>query len=80
MKRYISSDKPKLAQTGNFIFITGKSSKLRKPVKTWKRILKEQGKNRAVKVQERAKPLPIEMVEWLQRITGQVQDLQGRVR
>tara|TARA_Y100000310_G_C20269525_1_gene617369 strand:+ start:369 stop:590 length:222 start_codon:yes stop_codon:yes gene_type:complete len=68
MKRYISSDKPKLAQTGNFIFITGKSNKLRKPVKTWKRILKEHRKSRTVKVQERAKPIPAELTEWLKGI------------
>ena len=68
MKRFITSSKPRLAQTGNYIFVRGKN--IRKPVKTWKTVLKEQGKNRTVKVQERAKPIPAEMVEWLQKLTG----------
>ena len=66
MKNYRVSDRPRLAQTGQFIYTRGKS--IRKPVKTWKTVLKEHGKGRTIAVQERAKPLPAEMVEWLQRL------------
>tara|TARA_Y100000296_G_scaffold48630_1_gene55729 strand:- start:710 stop:916 length:207 start_codon:yes stop_codon:yes gene_type:complete len=68
MKRFITSSRPRIAKTGDYIQIVRK--KVRQPVKTWKTVLKEQGKNRTVKVQERAKPIPAEMVEWLQRLTG----------
>jgi len=66
MKRYISSGMPRLAQSNIFIFTKGKTT--RKPVKTWKTVLKEQGKSRTVKVQERAKPIPAELTEWLKGI------------
>jgi len=68
MKKYITSDTPRLSRTGDYIHIVRK--KVRQPVKTWKTVLKEHGKSRTIAVQERAKPLPAEMVEWLQRLTG----------
>jgi len=67
MKNYRVSNKPKLAEVGQFIY-TGKSKTIRKPTKNWKTVLKEQKKIRAVKVQERVVPIPAEMVEWLQGI------------
>tara|TARA_R110000824_G_scaffold265738_1_gene454643 strand:+ start:592 stop:801 length:210 start_codon:yes stop_codon:yes gene_type:complete len=67
MKNYRVSNKPKLAEVGQFIY-TGKSKAIRKPVKNWKTILKEQKKLRAVKTQARAVPIPAEMLEWLQGI------------
>ncbi len=69
LKNYRESGQPNLAQIGRFIY-TGKSKAIRKPAKTWKTVLKEQRKIRAVKVQERERPLPAEMVEWLQKLTG----------
>ena len=69
-KRYITSDSPRLAQTSRPIkYITGKS-KIRQPVKTRKMILKEHIKSRTLQTRERAKPIPPEMVEWLQSLTG----------
>lgn len=68
-KRYITSDTPRLAQSSArpTQYITGKRG-LRKPVKTWKTVLKEHKKSRTVKVQERAKPIPAELAKWLESI------------
>ena len=67
MKRYIESTTPRLAQTGRFIYTKGKT--IRKPVKTWKAVLKEHKNNRLIAVQERAMPLPAELIRWVQSIT-----------
>jgi len=67
MKRYIVSDRPRLAQTGEYVNIVRKSN--RKAVKTWKTVLKEHVKGRTIAVQERAMPLPAELIRWVQSIT-----------
>ena len=67
MKSYRVSDTPRLAQTGRFIYIKGKAT--RKPVKTWKTVLKIRQAERAIAVQEIAKPVPAGLMEWLQSIT-----------
>tara|TARA_R110002020_G_scaffold51249_2_gene145130 strand:- start:810 stop:1016 length:207 start_codon:yes stop_codon:yes gene_type:complete len=68
MKKYITSDIPRLSRTGDYISIVRKSN--RRAVKTWKTVLKIRQSERKIKVQEKSKPLPTEMVEWLQRLTG----------
>ena len=67
MKGYRVSSKPQLSQTGQFIYTKGKA--IRKPVKTWKTVLKEHKKNRLIAVQERARPIPAGLIEWLKGIT-----------
>ena len=69
-KKYVTSGIPRLAQTPsrptNYIVIR----KRVKPVEHWKLTLKEHRNNRAVKTVERAKPIPIEISDWLARLTS----------
>ena len=65
MKNYRTSNKPSLAQVGRFIY-TAKKSSTRKPVKTWKTVLKEHNANRVIKTVARVKPVSAEMQRWLQ--------------
>jgi len=57
-KNYRVSNKPILAETGRFMLTRAKT--IRKPVKNWKTVYKLHAKQRTVKVQERALPLPTE--------------------
>ena len=66
MKKYITSDTPRISRTGDYIQIVRKSN--RRAVKTWKTVLKIRQSERKIKVQERVVPLPTEMVEWLKGI------------
>ena len=70
-KKYVTSGMPRLAQTPssptNYIKVIRKRVK---PVEHWKLTLKEHRNNRAVKTVERAKPIPIEISDWLARLTS----------
>jgi len=57
-KNYRVSNKPILAETGQFILTRAKTT--RKPIKNWKTVYKLHVKHRTVKVQERALPLSTE--------------------
>ena len=48
MKKYVTSNTPRLAHTGDYIQIV--KNKIRQPVKTWKTVLKIQQATRKVKV------------------------------
>mgnify|MGYP003656619439 CR=1 FL=1 len=70
-KKYVTSDMPRLQQSSarptNYTKVI---SKRVKPVKHWKLTLEEHRNNRAVKTVERAKPIPIEISDWLARLTS----------
>ena len=67
MKRYITSDTPRLSSANNYIkYIPRKAE--RKPVSTWKKTLKAHIAHRVVKTQERVKPISAELGTWLQSI------------
>lgn len=69
MKRYITSDTPRLSSANHYTkYVTGRA--IRKPVKNWKMVLKQHIAHRAVKTQEREKPLSAELRSWLESIVG----------
>ena len=52
-KRYITSDRPRLARTGEYMYTTNKSSnRKRKPKLTWQMALKDRQKARTVSVKD----------------------------